>query len=402
MKKAQLKNAKPLYEQAFKDQRSIVDTRLHDVMDRHSTIMEAALENAKEAFKFDPKKRVEDMTRAANAAGGTHRKDAWRYLDVDGVPSFLQVGAPKAGLQTYIAPNLEQLDRMKRALWKLAEKRAKEGAGDVGAIHEARRELTEVLDQIAPPAYKQARAIYAGDAEMTEAAEMGGKLLRMSPDEVRAKLAGMSPSQRAALAQGFYGKMQDASQQALIRQIVSNPVKYQKEREILGAVFPDKTRLDAFLSDLDAERAMLAGKSAYYGVGTQTASPGVMDVLGAVVSPKATATQAAFGRGPWASSMPWTRHPRVTAGSAKAGTELAFADPVLGPQTSHPAFADIMRQYEPGMAKWFDMPGSVAFPAAGAPAGGLAAAAMTNVGTPRVPEHRGALSNIPFEEYPYP
>lgn len=253
--------AQPLYEKAFADKNPMLNGPILALLQKHEPLMEAALNHADEAFKFDPTKQVESRTGQALAG---KRKDRWKYpIEASEIPGFMQLGEPKNGLQRYISPNLETFDRMKRALWSLAEKRGKEGAGDVGAIHGARRELTDLLDQWGPPEYKQARTAWRGSEEMQDAFEMGSGLLKQNPADVRQALVSMTQEQRLNLARGFYGALEDQNTQKFIREIVANPEKYSREREILSAVFPDTSKLDSFLNKLGGESAMTAGSVAY-------------------------------------------------------------------------------------------------------------------------------------------
>lgn len=239
-------NAKTLYDEAFKNKSPLADSRVYDLFQKHEPIMEGALENAEEAFKYDPSKRIESQTLIPQ--------------DLEKVPDYLKVGQPKNGMQRVITPNVESLDRMKRALWNLQQKRASEGAGDVGAIIGARRDLTGLLDEIGPPEYQQARRQYAGDTALEEAADLGKNLFKQNPADLKMRLLGMSPDERTALARGFYGSLEGMNDTKFAREVVARNPAYAKHRELLSAVFPDNPSLDQFLKNLQGEEAMHTGQ----------------------------------------------------------------------------------------------------------------------------------------------
>lgn len=253
-------NAKTLYDEAFRNKQPLMDQKIYDLFQKHGPVMEGALENAREAFKYDPSKQIDSQTVKALAG---HRADEWKWpLDAENVPPVLHIGEPKNQLQTVITPNIESLDRMKRALWNLQQKRVKEGAGDVGEIAKARRELTSVLDEIGPSEYQAARKQYAGDVALEEAADMGGNLFKQNPDDFRMDYLRMSPDERTALARGFYGHLLNMNDPKFIREVVSGSPNYAKQRDILSAIFPDTTQMQNFLSKLEGEKAILAGNKA--------------------------------------------------------------------------------------------------------------------------------------------
>lgn len=328
-------NAAPLYDEAFKDKSPIRDSRLVDLMGRHNLVMDAALEHAKEAFKLDPSKLVESQTMPA--LSGT-RKDAWKFpIPAKDVPDFLHVGEPRNGLQTVIAPNMETLDRMKRALWALRQKRLKDGAGDVGAIDTARRELVDLMDNIGPDAYKKARATFKGDTEMEEAAELGSTLLKAKPSAALDALSKMSPEEREAAARGFYGAIQDEGTSKLLREYVTNPARYPERRNVLSAMFQDPAKLDKFLQDLEAERMVneasrFSSFSPTYDTGDRGGSEFMRATVGNTMLPSLKIGM--FEK--LGNSMPFGLPSRRFS---ESGLDFLTAKPNIGPRSaSHPYY----------------------------------------------------------------
>lgn len=186
-----------LYKKAFTDKSPIINGKVLEVLQRHGPAMQAALEDSLESMKYDPRNKIPIV----NVPVGK-RKDAWKWEQFREVPEMLRFGEPRNGLQKAVVPNIENLDRMKRALWTLAQKRAKAGEGDVGAIHQARVDLTNVLDEIAPSEYRQARTMAQQDFEEQAAQELGEKLGRSNPAYIESVMAGLKPAERRALVQG--------------------------------------------------------------------------------------------------------------------------------------------------------------------------------------------------------
>jgi len=88
--KTKQENAKALYDEAFKNKSPLVDSRVYDLFQKHGPIMEGALENAEEAFRYDPSKRIKSQTLIPQ--------------DLEKVPDYLKVGQPKNGMQRVITP----------------------------------------------------------------------------------------------------------------------------------------------------------------------------------------------------------------------------------------------------------------------------------------------------------
>lgn len=108
------------------------------------------------------------------------------------------------------APSLQYLDEVKRALDDRISVAERSGATSAGKdLRSMRNNLRDELDTATqgpngqPGPYQQARAQYSGDMEMRDALQMGREdFSKMTPQELAAKVSGMSFAEKDALRTG--------------------------------------------------------------------------------------------------------------------------------------------------------------------------------------------------------
>jgi len=108
-------------------------------------------------------------------------------------------------------PDMKSLDYMKKALDRKVNAAASPNSlthKDFHGLKTARNALKEKLDNI-NPAYKKARDLYAGDASLKDAMEVGEKVLTHKTREVRAALRDLNPSEKEAYINGAVEAIQE-------------------------------------------------------------------------------------------------------------------------------------------------------------------------------------------------
>lgn len=129
--------------------------------------------------------------------------------------------------------------------------------------------LAEVDRQV--PAFAQARGIYAGEAQMRDAAQLGRNLFtrRLDLDDAERMIEAMGDGERASFQRGVLRGLVDkldavATGKDATGQLVDSP----RDREILRLAFPDKAALDRLLAGAEREstfartRAVVKGPAA--------------------------------------------------------------------------------------------------------------------------------------------
>lgn len=154
----------------------------------------------------------------------------------------------------YIKMGLDEV----MGLGKRGQSKTSIGRGVERGLKGARAEFIDIIDNASPKvdgesAYKTARNKFAGDARLREAVEDGEGFFRMKPDELEAKVASMSDSEKEAfrigVAQAVRNSVDNTADMADAgRKIFGN----KKQRKLLRAAFPDDETFEAF------EKRMLA------------------------------------------------------------------------------------------------------------------------------------------------
>jgi len=140
-------------------------------------------------------------------------------------------------------PNVEALDLFKRALDDKinAGFRGQNGLGkaEASALKDLRNVMVGKLDTLVP-AYKAARAKYAGDMEVRDALRYGLDVLKgkIRPAELRKELANMSVAEREAVKSGameaMFRTIEGSSGRNLAKQIAGTTEKIKKLEAVMG------------------------------------------------------------------------------------------------------------------------------------------------------------------------
>lgn len=180
---------------------------------------------------------------------------------------FLRDASGELTLNTAVAPTMQAIDFIKRGLDDIVERERNPitGAiiGDVArGVDTVRKSLLEIVDQL-NPAYKQARAVYAGDSASLSALRQGrefgqaiGRIGREAtdPEQIAENLAKMSEGERAFFRDGLAKGLIDLIDQAPdtaddIKRIIGSQIRRGRLRE----AFPDTKTFTRFMSALTRE-----------------------------------------------------------------------------------------------------------------------------------------------------
>lgn len=336
--------AQPLYDAAFADDRPIKDRRFFELFEAPAArkALTEAVTNAENRLK------PMDVRSASNE----RRRDWWKFASQKDIPEGLFLDEEGAGgLRRYIAPNMKNADAIQKSLRQQMEAAMEKDAVTGYDKHtEKSRALKELHDKymqamydVAPnDAYRQARQVFAGDSKLIEAHKVGSELMTMTPDEARKAIKGMTPDQREALSQGFYGYMNDMSNQKFLRELVARPGRYPEHREVLSTVFRDPAKLDQFMANLRGEGAF-ADSAATFGNAPPSKDPGPrlpwMRISDAPIGPGGLDIGGNTSARLVANLTPKLGWPSTRA--SRAGTDIAFREPTLGQTTSHPDWGKI-------------------------------------------------------------
>lgn len=332
--------AQPLYDQAFADDRPIKDTRFFGLFEAPAarSALKQAMTNAENRGK----------PIAVRSAANPRRKDWWKFADQNDIPEglFLDEESP-SGLRQYVSPDMRNADAIQKALRQMMdEKMVKDPVTGYDKHTEASRALKDLhgrfmdtmYDAAPNDAYRQARQAYAGDSQLLEAHKTGAELLKMSPDEARKAIKGMTPDQREALAQGFYGSVNDMQHQKFLRELVARPERYPERREVLSTVFRDPVKLDQFLANLRGEEAM-SDSAAIFGNPPPSRDPGPrlpwLRVSDSPIDPSGINLGGNTSARMIATMTPKLGWPSTRA--SRAGTDMAFREPTFNARSvGHP------------------------------------------------------------------
>lgn len=154
-------------------------------------------------------------------------------------------------------PDVRTLDYIKRGIDTVID-RGFDGQGiskaEASAIRELRREFINAIDQNAP-AYKQARAAYAGDMEIMDAMRAGmNDFNKMDHEEVKRLIEKMSPAEKDAFRTGvsryLYSRIMDPSQNINAAQRIIGAPEMQAK---LKPLFESEAKYNLFKAALERE-----------------------------------------------------------------------------------------------------------------------------------------------------
>jgi hypothetical protein len=197
----------PLYQQAYREGGVISDPRIDKLME---------LNAFKDAYKT-----------------------ARELADLDGV----KLPANVDDLKKIGGFDLRTLDYIKRGLDDVLYVRAVPTSGTgkqvIGKLKEKRQEFVNVLDEVGPPSYRQARQAFAGPTEVREAIDMGQKFTRLSPSQLERDFARLSPAEQEGFKLGVLESIRTnvdkgADGSDVLRRVWSSSEKRKQLQVILG------------------------------------------------------------------------------------------------------------------------------------------------------------------------
>jgi hypothetical protein len=197
----------PLYKQAYQEGGVISDPRIDDLM---------KLSSFKDAYKT-----------------------ARELAEFDGV----NLPANVDDLKRMGGFDLRTLDYIKRGLDDVLFVKASPLAGTgkqvVGRLKEKRREFVDILDEVGPPSYRQARQAFAGPTEVREAIEAGQQFTRLSPNQLERDFAKLTPAEKEGFQLGVLESVRTniekgADGSDVLRKVWASPEKRKQLQIILG------------------------------------------------------------------------------------------------------------------------------------------------------------------------
>lgn len=219
--KAKKEETGPLYDAAFANKTPVIDPRLDAIGDRPSMI--AAL------------KKVE--------------QDA------------LERGEPVEGPYT-----TKNLDMAKKKLYDMEDSLRRAGQNsDAAAIGNTRRQLTEVLDSVAPPEYQQARKVWGDYAEMKTQFENGMDVFKSDPAAITKTVDAASPAEHQAFVNGIVAKVNEMPSKEGLDWAGNTLLRDVNKMAKLKAAFGSggEDAFQAFKSSLEGESMALRSSKLY-------------------------------------------------------------------------------------------------------------------------------------------
>lgn len=261
--------AKPLYDAAFKNPTPVVDERLTAMMDRPSMAA---------AFK--------QVLNKAKERG--EKLDVTYTLEPATVPKALLTGVEKNGAFEMFAPTTKNLDTVKKKLYDVESSLFRAGAKDDAMdVATTRRELTKILDEIAPEEYKQARKIWGDYAEMEDSFKQGVTLFKLDPSVIRKTVNEATEAERDAFASGVFANINEMASKEGLDWAGNTLLRDTRKMAQLRAAFGDAPgadeAFDQFRQRLQAESAMMRSSRTYPPTGKSMHAAGMSpgEVVGA-------------------------------------------------------------------------------------------------------------------------
>jgi hypothetical protein len=139
--------------------------------------------------------------------------------------------------------DLRTLDYIKRGLDDVLFVKATPMSGTgkqvVGRLKEKRREFVDILDEVGPASYQQARQAFAGPTEVRDAIEAGQNFTRLSPNQLEKDFARLSPAEKEGFQLGVLESVRSNIEKGgdgsdVLRRVWSSPEKRKQLQVILG------------------------------------------------------------------------------------------------------------------------------------------------------------------------
>jgi hypothetical protein len=197
----------PLYQQAYSEGGVIQDPRIDKLMELSA--FKDAYKTARELAEFDGLNlpaNVEDLKRL----GGF---------------------------------DLRTLDYIKRGLDDVLYVKAVPTSGTgkqvIARLKEKRKEFVDIVDEVGPASYRQARQAFAGPTEVRDAIEAGQKFTRLSPNQLERDFAKLSPAEKEGFQLGVLESIRQNAEKGadgsdVLRRVWASPEKRKQLQVILG------------------------------------------------------------------------------------------------------------------------------------------------------------------------
>jgi hypothetical protein len=115
------------------------------------------------------------------------------------------------------------------------------GKTEMGKLKERRREFVNVIDEVGPASYKEARRAFAGPMEIYDAIEQGQKFTKVDPRQLRKTYDGLSTAEQEGFRIGVYDNIRETVDKGtdgydILRRVWSSK---QKRDQLASFIGPD-------------------------------------------------------------------------------------------------------------------------------------------------------------------
>ena len=215
-------------------------------------------------FHPDDMAALNNFDNLRSARGQIESGNGWQMRGEPVTLSDLQnIPLPNAADAPVVKPtyNTRALHYVKRGLDSVLESQrdpfGKLNKSDdmIRTTDNVRKQLLSEIDRL-NPAYKEARAIYAGPAAANEALWKGKQAIRKTADEIERTVANMSEFERGQYANGLRAAMADAIDKSggstdIVNKLLGTPAK----RKALAKVFGGEGGLNNFIKTMADEKS---------------------------------------------------------------------------------------------------------------------------------------------------
>lgn len=164
---------------------------------------------------------------------------ARRIAALDGIP----LPEKASDIEKVGGFDLQTLDYIKRGLDDVLFTGKQPGSGigktELGKLKERRKEFVDIVDEVGPASYKEARGVYAGATEVLDAIEEGKNFTKLDPRELSRKFEKLSDSEKEGFKIGVYDAIRTninkgADGVDVLRRVWGSPEKRQQLSVFLG------------------------------------------------------------------------------------------------------------------------------------------------------------------------
>lgn len=164
---------------------------------------------------------------------------ARRIAALDGIP----LPEKASDIEKVGGFDLQTLDYIKRGLDDVLFTGKQPGSGigktELGKLKERRKEFVDIVDEVGPPSYKQARSVYAGATEVLDAIEDGKKFATMDARQLSRMFEKLSDAEKEGFKIGVYDSIRTninkgADGADVLRKVWGSPEKRDQLSVFLG------------------------------------------------------------------------------------------------------------------------------------------------------------------------